>query len=256
MEQDAIFEEKVSLSPKDMNTEILSFDDILLRKMRKQIEGKCTKHGFLIPNSLKMLSRSYGYMEKGTFTADSMYYIKAQGRVYNPPNGTVVEGVVMRKSKAGLYIIIEQAVHVMVVRDLHIGNKEFDAVELGDTIRVEIKKSRFQINDPHILSIGQFLTVVSSALAEPVVAAATAATAATAEAVEGVEGVEEAEAVEGVEGVEEAEAEAEAEEGEEAEEAGEAEEGEGEGEGEAAEATPAENDPFKQVATGNVDLSL
>ena len=162
MEQDAIFEEKVSLSPKDMNIEIPSFDDVLLRKMRKQIEGKCTKHGFLIPGSLKMLSRSYGYMEKGTFTADSMYYIKAQGRVYNPPSGTVVEGVVMRKSKAGLYIIIENAVHVMVVRDLHIGNKEFDAVELGDTIRVEIKKSRFQINDPHILSIGQFLTVVST----------------------------------------------------------------------------------------------
>ena len=161
MEQDAILEEKVSLSAKDMSGEILSFDDILLRKMRKQLEGKCTKHGFLIPGSLKLLSRSYGYMEKGTFTADSLYYMKAQGRVYNPPNGTVVEGVVMRKSKAGLYIIIENAVHVMVVRDLHIGNREFDAVELGDTIRVEIKKSRFQINDPHILSLGQFLTVVS-----------------------------------------------------------------------------------------------
>ena len=247
MEQDAIFEEKVSLSPKDMNTEILSFDDILLRKMRKQIEGKCTKHGFLIPNSLKMLSRSYGYMEKGTFTADSMYYIKAQGRVYNPPNGTVVEGVVMRKSKAGLYIIIEQAVHVMVVRDLHIGNKEFDAVELGDTIRVEIKKSRFQINDPHILSIGQFLTLVSSAVAEPVVEAL-AATAAS-EALEAEDGeAEEGEAEEGE--AEEGEAE-EADEGE-AEEAG---EGEAEAE-EAPEAKPAENDPFKEVATGNVDLSL
>ena len=189
MEQDAIFEEKVSLSAKDMSGEILSFDDILLRKMRKQIEGKCTKHGFLIPGSLKLLSRSYGYMEKGTFTADSLYYMKAQGRVYNPPNGTVVEGVVMRKSKAGLYIIIENAVHVMVVRDLHIGNREFDAVELGDTIRVEIKKSRFQINDPHILSIGQFLTVVSSAppLAEEP----------TPEAVE--EGVEEATPNDGVE---------------------------------------------------------
>lgn len=183
MEQDAIFEEKVSLSAKDMSGEILSFDDILLRKMRKQIEGKCTKHGFLIPGSLKLLSRSYGYMEKGTFTADSLYYMKAQGRVYNPPNGTVVEGVVMRKSKAGLYIIIENAVHVMVVRDLHIGNREFDAVELGDTIRVEIKKSRFQINDPHILSIGQFLTVVSvgSAPAPPAVAEAPAPEAEVAE---------------------------------------------------------------------------
>ena len=178
MEQDAIFEEKVALSPKDMTNEVLSFDDILMRKMRRQIEGKCTKHGFLIPNSLKLLSRSYGYMEKGTFTADCMYYIKAQGRVYNPPNGTVVEGEVVRKSKAGLYIVIENAVHVMVVRDLHIGNKEFDSVELGDRIRVEIKKSRFQINDPHILSIGQFLTRIGEVA--PTAAAATAATTATA----------------------------------------------------------------------------
>jgi DNA-directed RNA polymerase subunit E'/Rpb7 len=232
MEQDAIFEEKVSLSPKDMNREILSFDDLLLRKMRAQIEGKCTKHGFLIPNSLKMLSRSYGYIEKGTFTADSMFYIKAQGRVYNPPNGTVVEGVVVRRSKAGLYLVIENAVHVMVLRDLHIGNREYDAVELGDTIRVEIKKSRFQINDPQILSLGQFLSVVSTAA--PVPAPESAAEAAE----ESVEVAEEA--------VEEAVEEAEAEAVEEAEEGAEA----------VAEAVEEALDPFKAVASENANLSL
>ena len=247
MEQDAIFEEKVSLSPKDMNIEIQSFDDVLLRKMRKQIEGKCTKHGFLIPGSLKMLSRSYGYMEKGTFTADSMYYIKAQGRVYNPPSGTVVEGVVMRKSKAGLYIIIENAVHVMVVRDLHIGNKEFDAVELGDTIRVEIKKSRFQINDPHILSIGQFLTVVSTSASAEAEAEATAAGAGAGADVAEAAVAEEAEEAVGEEG-EEAE-EAVAEEGEEAPAPAPAP-------APAAAPAAADNtDPFK-APTGNVNISL
>ena len=236
MEQDAIFEEKVSLSPKDMNREILSFDDLLLRKMRAQIEGKCTKHGFLIPNSLKMLSRSYGYIEKGTFTADSMFYIKAQGRVYNPPNGTVVEGVVVRRSKAGLYLVIENAVHVMVLRDLHIGNREYDAVELGDTIRVEIKKSRFQINDPQILSLGQFLSVVSTAAPVP----APESAAAVEEAEEAVEAEEVAEEAE--EAVEEAT---------EATEATEAEEAE-----EAVEAVEEALDPFKAVASENVNLSL
>ena len=224
MEQDAIFEEKVSLSPKDMNREILSFDDLLLRKMRAQIEGKCTKHGFLIPNSLKMLSRSYGYIEKGTFTADSMFYIKAQGRVYNPPNGTVVEGVVVRRSKAGLYLVIENAVHVMVLRDLHIGNKEYDAVELGDTIRVEIKKSRFQINDPQILSLGQFLSVVAAAPVAP-----------------------EAQVPEAEEEAPEEEAQ------EEAQEEAEAAEEEAPPE---APAPVQEIDPFKPVASDNVDISL
>lgn len=132
-----------------------------MRKLKTQLEGKCSKHGFVVPGSLKLLSRSYGYMERGTFTSDVMYYMKAEGTVYNPPNGTVVEGVVERKSKAGLYVIIKaanvEAIHIMIVRDLHIGNVEFDSIEIGEKIRIEIKKSRFQIHDPHILSIGQFL---------------------------------------------------------------------------------------------------
>jgi DNA-directed RNA polymerase subunit E'/Rpb7 len=255
MEQDAIFEEKVSLSPKDMINEILSFDDILIRKMRKQIEGKCTKHGFLIPNSLTMLSRSYGYMEKGTFTGDFLYFIKAQGRVYNPPNGTVVEGNVVRKSKAGLYIIIENAVHVMVVRDLHIGNKEFDMVELGDRIRVEIKKSRFQINDPHILSIGQFLTTVQTA---PVEAAAAAAVgAAEAEAPEVVEEIEsEAEAEGEAEAEAEAEAEGEEDGGEEEAPAAEAAPQAAQPQPQAAQAQPKEEDPFRTVDISPDELNL
>jgi hypothetical protein len=62
----------------------------------------------------------------------------------------------------GLYVIIEDAIRIMVPRDLHIGNEEFDAIELGDRIRIEIKKSRFQVNDTHILSIGQYLSNVGT----------------------------------------------------------------------------------------------
>jgi ribosomal protein L12E/L44/L45/RPP1/RPP2 len=50
----------------------------------------------------------------------------------------------------------------MIPRDLHIGNEDFDAIQIGDVVRVEIKKSRFQVNDTHILSIGQYLQTVHS----------------------------------------------------------------------------------------------
>lgn len=176
MEQVAVFEEKVAVYPGDLRADITSFDDILLGKLKAQLEGKCSKHGYVIPKTLTILSRSLGYAEKGRFTSDFLYYIKAQGKVYNPPDGTVVEGEVSRKSKAGLYVIVEGAVHIMIVRDLHIGNEEFDSIVIGDMIRIEIKRSRFQINDPHILSIGQFLGRVggpsaAAAAAEPLAAA-------------------------------------------------------------------------------------
>ena len=51
----------------------------------------------------------------------------------------------------------KNAIRVIVPRDLHIGNELFENVTIGDIIRVEIKKSRFQINDESILSVGIFL---------------------------------------------------------------------------------------------------
>jgi DNA-directed RNA polymerase subunit E'/Rpb7 len=164
MEQIAIFEEKVAISPGDLRPEITSFDDILLSKVKKLLEGKCSKHGYVIPDSLELLSRSMGTAEKGRFTSDFLYYLKVLGKVYNPPDGLQVEGEVIRKNKMGLYVIIKDAIRIMVPRDLHIGNEEFDSIEIGDKIIIEIKESRFQVNDTHILSIGEFVGMVSGAL--------------------------------------------------------------------------------------------
>jgi DNA-directed RNA polymerase subunit E'/Rpb7 len=164
MEQIAIFEEKVAISPGDLRPEITNFDDILLGKVKKLLEGKCSKHGYVIPDSLELLSRSMGTAEKGRFTSDFLYYLKVLGKVYNPPDGLQVEGEVIRKNKMGLYVIIKDAIRIMVPRDLHIGNEEFDSIEIGDKIIIEIKESRFQVNDTHILSIGEFVGMVSGAL--------------------------------------------------------------------------------------------
>jgi len=185
MEQIAIFEEKVAISPGDLRPEITSFDDILLSKVKKLLEGKCSKHGYVIPDSLELLSRSMGSAEKGRFTSDFLYYLKVLGKVYNPPDGLQVEGEVIRKNKMGLYVIIKDAIRIMVPRDLHIGNEEFDSIEIGDKIIIEIKESRFQVNDTHILSIGEFVGMVSGALGS-------ASASAEAEAEEAAEAAEEA----------------------------------------------------------------
>jgi hypothetical protein len=132
-----------------------------------------------------------GSAEKGRFTADFLYYLKAQGKVYNPPDGFQIEGEVIRKNKMGLYVIIENAVRIMIPRDLHIGNEEFDSIQIGDVIRAEIKKSRFQVNDTHILSIGQYLTTVRSSAGISDVGAAALANVIAEEEAESAEAEEE-----------------------------------------------------------------
>lgn len=166
----AVFEETVAFTPADLGREIKSIDEVLMKKLKEQIEGRCSKHGYLVPGSLEFLSSAQKGAEKGRFTGDFMYQIKAQGRVYNPPDGSIVEGEVVRKNKMGLYVIVQDAIKVMIPRDLHIGNEDFDTVDLGETIRIEIKKSQFQMNETHILTVGQYLGRVSGAAGTAVAA--------------------------------------------------------------------------------------
>jgi len=55
----------------------------------------------------------------------------------------------------------------MVPRDLHLGDEEFDSLKVGDRINVEIQKSRFQLRDPFIVSVGIFRGAGSETQVKP-----------------------------------------------------------------------------------------
>lgn len=167
MEHSVVFEEQVSLNPIDFANEITSINDMLLTKLKGRLENKCSRNGFVLENSLKVLSRSLGKASNGRFVGDYNFYVQLQGSVLNPPDGIVIEGEVISKNKMGLYMNYKNAIRVIVPRDLHIGNEEFDSVNVGNTIKVEIKKSRFQVNDDSILSVGLFVEKNSDDTTEP-----------------------------------------------------------------------------------------
>jgi hypothetical protein len=217
MEHTALFEERASLTSRDLRGQITDIDALLLQKLSTRMENKCSRHGFVLPGTMKILSRSMGYIEKGRFTGDIIFHLQLEGKVLNPPAGTPVEGVVIRKNKMGMYVSYDDAIRIILPRDIHIGNDEFEAVNVGQRVKVEIQKSRFQVNDAYILSVGLFRGVADGIVAplegvEEVVEEGEGAEevveegeAAEEEAVEGVEEVveegegAEEEAVEGVE---------------------------------------------------------
>jgi len=156
MEHSCLFEERVSLTPRESAQIKTNINDKILEKVKEKLEGKCSRNGYVIPGTLELLSRSMGQIEKGTFTGDWVFIVQAQGTVIYPPDGTVMEAKVSHKNKAGLYLIYKDAVRIFIPRDLYIGDEEYESVVLNDTIKVEIKKSRFQVNDKDILSVGLF----------------------------------------------------------------------------------------------------
>jgi hypothetical protein len=162
MEATAFFEKKVSLNAKDLNKvgRTAKMDDLIMDKLRELLEDKCSEHGFVLPGTLSLVSRSMGYFEPGRFTGDAVYYVKASGQVLYPADGVRVVGEVLRKNKMGLYAVYRNALRIQLPRDLHMEGDiadQFDSIQIGDTIEIELKKSLFHVNDPNILTNGIFI---------------------------------------------------------------------------------------------------
>ena len=158
MESIAFFEKKINLIPGEFNqVKHESIDSLLEKKAKQLIENKCSEQGFVVPGTIKLISRSMGYFEAARFTGDANYYLKLEGKIVYPADGIRVICEVIRKNKMGLYADYNNAIRIQVPRDLHVGSEEYEEVEIGDTIEVELKRSKFQINDPYILASAIFI---------------------------------------------------------------------------------------------------
>ena len=162
MKSTAFFEKKINLTPAEFNeVKHESIESLLEKKAKQLIENKCSEQGFVLPGTIKLLSRSMGYFESARFTGDANYYLKLEGTIVYPADGIRVSCEVIRKNKMGLYADYNNAIRIQVPRDLHIGSEEYEEVEVGDIIEVELKRSKFQINDPYILASAIFISKTS-----------------------------------------------------------------------------------------------
>ena len=80
----AVFEEKVTLTPRDFANPKINIEKAVLSKLSEKIEAKCSLHGWVVPNTVKVLSRSMGAKENGRFTGDIVFHVQAQASVLNP----------------------------------------------------------------------------------------------------------------------------------------------------------------------------
>ena len=156
MYHNVFLDERVALSPTELN-EVVSKDsvtDILTAKLRKKHEGKCNANGYVKPGSLSIIGRSMGIAENGRFTGNVLYDCKFKCDVLYPVGGAEMDATVIKVNKMGAYTHVDEAIRILLPRDLHIGNVSFDAIEEGRNVRIRVERSRFQVNDPYIMAVG------------------------------------------------------------------------------------------------------
>jgi len=152
----------ITLKPKDLNNKI---DDTILRRLKNDMEGKCTKEGFVREKSVKILKRSFGTAQTSAFNGCMIVYVEYSMDICNPLQGAEIEIQAMNINKMGVLagIPYEQnsPLNVMLAKQHHIDNEEFEAIKLDDVFKVRVIGSRFEYGDTQISIIAVLENVYS-----------------------------------------------------------------------------------------------
>ena len=155
-------DQRVALNPTELRKASEDIDAYLLEKIRKNLEGQCCTHGYVRPGSTQILARSLGQAEHGRFTGDFLYHCKMKILCLLPSADQIVDARILKTNKLGCYALIvdegrlREAMRILLPRDLHIGNTNFDNLEVGQGVRVRLLRSRFQAKDAFIQAVGLF----------------------------------------------------------------------------------------------------
>jgi len=152
-------DDRMAVSPSELNQlkTAEEFQELLLTKLRERMEGKCNSNGYVRPGSIEILDRTIGECENGRFTGNLLYDCKIKCDVLYPTADSVVDAYVIKVTKMGAWAVYQEAMRILIPRDLHLGSTEFDGIKEGETVKVSIQRSRFQTNDPYIMAVGKLV---------------------------------------------------------------------------------------------------
>ncbi len=131
----------------------------LLAQLSANVEGKCGVEGYIQPKSSVILEHSLGRVDM--LHSGIQYRVKFHADVCYPHVGQIFKAPVSYKSKIGIHAELKP-IKVLIPRDLHIGNAEFEAITDKDEIAFEVLGAEFKQNDDSIFVLGKLLQVDGS----------------------------------------------------------------------------------------------
>jgi hypothetical protein len=152
----------IQLNARDIDEDI---DGTILQKFKSVYEGKCTRFGYIRPNSLQVVNRTDGRLEK--IGKRVHYYVTCLAEACDDIKGMVVEAKVLSTNMA--VVLAETSIpggggdSVIPLLDILIPKRsvgiqseiDLSQVQVGQTVLVEVMGKRYQFEDTRISIIGR-----------------------------------------------------------------------------------------------------
>ena len=136
-------------------------DEIFLKKLKKEIEGRCIREGYVKAGSVRILSRSLGKINQAYFTGLPVYDIKYQAEVCNPPIGSILECIVKDQTKMGLVCQVDDTdnpLDIVVPSQWHFNNKRYTMLQPDMKIKVKVARKRHDNGDNTIAVVAALVS--------------------------------------------------------------------------------------------------
>lgn len=130
----------------------------LLAQLKMHYEGHCSSEGFIQPGSITLLEYSVGRSNYRTGGVD--YDVKFQADICLPHSGQTFKALVSLRSKIGIHADNEP-LRVLIPRDLHIGNQDFEDIKEKQEIEFEVIGSEFKQEDRNIYVVGRLKSAIA-----------------------------------------------------------------------------------------------
>jgi len=126
----------------------------ILAQLKMNYEGHCSSEGFVRRDSITIMNYSLGrvnYIEGGVD-----YHVSFQADVCLPHPGQRFKASVKLRSKVGIHAEVSP-LKVLIPRDLHFDNEEFEAVKLETDIEFDVIGCQFKQKDSEIIVLGKLV---------------------------------------------------------------------------------------------------
>ena len=136
----------------------------ILAQLKMNFEGRCSSEGFIQRNSVTILNYSLGrtnYIKGGVD-----YDVDFQADVCLPHAGQIFKAPVKLRSKVGIHAETPP-IKILIPRDLHLGNADFDSVQVGEEVEFEVIGAQFKQQDADIIIVGRLIAKIEAETEAP-----------------------------------------------------------------------------------------
>lgn len=148
--------EKIKLEPAFISS---SYRNELLKRLKAKVEGICTKHGYIRPDSIEIYKVCSGRVELIGLNGSTVFDVYFWADVCNPLLGSILKCRVTNINKFGILVEAGNIIEAIVAKNSVSIQSDVDLekIRIGDDVMIEVVGKKYELNDKKISLIARIV---------------------------------------------------------------------------------------------------